>query len=206
MERVLSNASPPYGRDAGVNYSRMSFRPIAIGGAVAFITGAAIFLYYRDLRELVPSFSFGERQEQKPIPQGEQRTADDASSSAAKKVSDDTVLGTPVSEEMIAEALAQWQELRPASAQAASEPIRFWFASASELYIEYGQSPQKPAEGMLFLSIAKQANGRLHFTKQSAYIFGETDWILKEGKEVRYTKPQGDLYEKDRAGKWVKVN
>lgn len=100
--------------------------------------------------------------------------------------------------------LAQWKALLPVYASPDSVPIRFWFSNEREFYVEYGRKESQP-EGMIFL-VSGDGKNSLSISRKSAYITGESDWMLKEGEDVRFIKPQRDLYEKNPSGEWQKIN
>ena len=86
---------------------------------------------------------------------------------------------------------------------ASSEAVRFWFSSDKEFYVEYGPTGSGRAQGMVFVTVAEDGS----LERGATFVLGENDWVLKEGDpSILFTYPRKELYEKNAAGEWAKIN
>lgn len=79
---------------------------------------------------------------------------------------------------------------------------RFWFASDSQFYAEYedGHIMRK-----ILIEIVTGQNLKPLYEVKAYFEPGESDWTLKQGKDMIYGKPL-DLYEYDQVKGWIKKN
>lgn len=172
-------------------------RYLILGVSLALIAGG-FWMYERD--QLQPQPISGERHAAPPAE--DVSGSEEAAPETGENDAGEEEAFAP--EAFIAAAISQWSSLRPQLAQSASGPIRFWFSSSTEAYAEYGPS-ESSVQGMIFI-VVEQEGEEIVLARESSYAIGETDWVLEEGVEVRFTKPQNELYEKNKEGEWVKRN